>query len=90
VYKGGNLEPTLRFEVVGRDQTLAFNPNTGANELIPRYGIWNFFMQIRIIDIRLFYRYDNVFNLRRRFYDVPGSEIPTGRALYGVRWFFRN
>ncbi|HET7463165.1 MAG TPA: Plug domain-containing protein [Longimicrobium sp.] len=90
VYKQGNLEPTLRFEVVGRDQTLAFDGSNGEAVLIPRYGIWNFFMQIRIIDIRLFYRYDNVFNLRRRVYDVPGTEIPTGRALYGVRWFFRN
>jgi len=90
VYKQGNLEPTLRFEVVGRDQTLAFDPVGGDNVLIPRYGLWNFFMQIRIIDIRLFYRYDNVFNTRGRDYDVPGSRIPTGRALYGVRWFFRN
>ncbi|HET7233346.1 MAG TPA: Plug domain-containing protein [Longimicrobium sp.] len=90
VYKGGNLEPTLRLEVVGRDQTLAFDPGAGANALIPRYALWNFFMQVRIIDIRLFYRYDNLFNTRGRAYDVPGTRIPTGRALYGVRWFFRN
>ncbi|HEX9935844.1 MAG TPA: hypothetical protein VGB15_01930 [Longimicrobium sp.] len=90
VYKGGNLEPTLRFEAVARDGTLAWNDNTGETVEVPRYALYNFYMQIRIIDIRLFYRYENVFNTRRRWYDVPGSEIPTARALYGVRWFFRN
>lgn len=90
VYKQGNFEPTLRLEMVGRDAALAWNQNTGQDTLITRYATFNVYLQIRIIDIRLFYRYDNLFNLRNRDYDVPGSRIPTGRALYGVRWFFRN
>jgi len=91
VYKDGNLEPTLRLEMLARDATLAGDPATlGDDALVRRYAMFNFYMQIRIIDIRLFYRYDNLFNLRNRPYDVPGTLIPTGRALYGVRWFFRN
>lgn len=89
VYKGGNLEPTVRFEVVGRDQTLARDPLTGADVVMPKYAIFNWFVQIRIIDIRVFWRYENAF-VERGEYDVPGGVIPTGRALYGVRWFFRN
>jgi|GEM_PF-1312887 len=90
VYKGGNFEPTLRFEAVARDATVAWDENSGTNVLVPRYALYNLYLQIRIIDIRIFYRYDNLFNTRRQFYDVPGSVIPSGRALYGVRWFFRN
>ncbi|HYH81543.1 MAG TPA: Plug domain-containing protein [Longimicrobium sp.] len=90
VYKDGNLEPTLRFEVVGRDETVAWDANAGQNVLLRPYALYNIYLQVRIIDIRIFYRYDNLFNTRRQAYDVPGSEIPSGRALYGVRWFFRN
>ena len=46
-------------------------------------------MQIRIIDIGIFWRYENAF-VERGEYDAPGGVIPSGRALYGVRWFFRN
>ena len=91
VYKGGNLEPTLRVEMLARDATLAGDPAVLEDDaIVNRYAVFNIYLQIRIIDIRLFYRYDNLFNLRNRPYDVPGTLIPTGRALYGVRWFFRN
>ncbi|HSU16613.1 Plug domain-containing protein [Longimicrobium sp.] len=89
VYKQGNLEPTLRFEVVGRDEAIAYNPATLQNEPVARYALFNWFVQIRIIDIRIFWRYENAFN-RRGPYDVANTQIPGGRALYGVRWFFRN
>jgi hypothetical protein len=89
VYKQGNLEPTIRLEVMGRDQAVAYDPVQRQNVLIPRYAIYNFFVQVRIIDIRIFYRYDNLFN-ERNLYDTPLSRVPSGRALYGVRWFFRN
>jgi hypothetical protein len=90
-YRGGNLEPTLRLELVGRDETLA--PDlTGAtitDVVTPRYVLVNAFLQIRILDIRIFYRFDNLLN-RRTTFDVPGTLLPGGRALFGVRWFFRN
>jgi hypothetical protein len=88
-YKGGNLEPTIRLEMVGRDQALAWDSTTSANVLIPRYAIFNWFVQVRIIDIRVFWRFENAF-VERGEYDVPSGIIPGPRALYGVRWFFRN
>lgn len=89
VYKQGNLEPTIRFEMVGRDQALAYEAATRRNVVMPRYALFNWYVQIRIIDIRVFWRYENAFN-ERGTYDVPLSQIPQGRQLYGVRWFFRN
>ncbi|HEX6746615.1 MAG TPA: hypothetical protein VF092_04915 [Longimicrobium sp.] len=89
VYKQGNLEPTIRFEVIGRDQSLAWDPAQLRDVVMPRYSIYNLYMQIRIIDIRIFWRYENAF-YRRGTLDIPVSRIPAGRSLYGVRWFFRN
>jgi hypothetical protein len=90
-YRGGNLEPTLRLELVGRDETLApdLTAATITDVVTPRYVLMNVFLQIRILDIRLFYRFDNLLN-RRTTFDVPGTLLPGGRALFGVRWFFRN
>ncbi|HVG44294.1 MAG TPA: Plug domain-containing protein [Longimicrobium sp.] len=89
LYKSGNLEPTIRLEMVGRDQALAWDSTTSANVVIPRYAVFNWFVQVRIIDIRIFWRFENAF-VERGEYDVPSGIIPGPRALYGVRWFFRN
>jgi hypothetical protein len=89
LYRGGNLEPTIRVEMEGRDQALAPNRVTGALDVTPRYFILNTYVQVRILDVRIFWRLDNAFNQRNAF-DVPGTELPGTRALYGVRWFFRN
>ncbi|HEX8904091.1 MAG TPA: hypothetical protein VF771_04575, partial [Longimicrobiaceae bacterium] len=89
VYKQGNLEPTIRFELLGRDQALAYEQATRQLVVMPRYAVFNWYVQVRIIDIRIFWRYENAFNYRRTL-DVPGSISPQGRQLYGVRWFFRN
>jgi hypothetical protein len=89
VYKQGNLEPTIRLEVVGRDQAVAYDVSQGQFVLIPRYMIGAWFVQVRIIDIRIFWRYENAF-ARGGPYDITQSRIPGPRALYGVRWFFRN
>ena len=55
----------------------------------PRYGIANAFVQIRILDIRMFWRMENLFN-NRSGSDIGGTRLPGARQLYGVRWFFRN
>jgi len=89
VYYAGNLEPTVRLEVVGHDQELSWDQAAGANKLLVRWTTFNWFVQVRIIDIRIFWRYENAFN-QHGVYDVPSGVIPSGRALYGVRWFFRN
>jgi hypothetical protein len=89
VYKEGNLEPTIRLEMVAHDQSLSYDVNQFSTELVPRYAVFNWYVQVRIIDIRIFWRYENAFGWRGP-YDITGSRIPFGRALYGLRWFFRN
>ena len=89
-YYGGNLEPTFRVEAVARDEALARNRATGERDVLTQqYALFNLYLQVRIIDIRVFWRFENLAN-RRAAFDVPGTVLPGGRALFGVRWFFRN
>lgn len=94
IYRAGNLEPTLRVEAVGRGRTIV--PDVDAIEgdadftpfQSPRFTVFNLYVQIRIVDVRVFYRLDNAFNQRAQ--ELPATLIPGARAMYGVRWFFRN
>lgn len=88
VYRAGNLEPTLRLEVLGRGRALVPSAALDGTVQAPRYVIMNLFVQIRVVDVRIFYRLDNVFGQRGT--EIPGTQIPGSRAMYGVRWFFRN
>lgn len=90
VYRSGNLEPTLRAEVIGRDRTLTLNPETGAFDVYTEpYAVFNLFVQIRVLDVRAFWRMENVLN-RDQAADIPGLTLPGVRATFGVRWFFRD
>lgn len=97
VYYTGNLEPTLRVEMVRRGRSLLPAVDSAA---APRtavaYTVFNAFLQLRIIDVRAFIIAENVFNLRTavdiRAIDepLPGRLSPGASILYGVRWCFRN
>ncbi|MBB4638740.1 TonB-dependent receptor plug domain-containing protein [Longimicrobium terrae] len=90
VYKDGNLEPTLRAELLGRDRAVSLDATTGAlTALTEPYLIANLFVQIRVLDVRAFYRAENLLN-RRTAADIPGLTLPGARSLFGVRWFFRD
>jgi hypothetical protein len=88
VYREGNLEPLLRVEAVGRGRSTLPGDTEETTVLTPRYTVFNLFVQIRIVDVRVFYRLDNAFG--QNGFDIPGTRIGGSRALYGVRWFFRN
>jgi hypothetical protein len=88
LYLTGNLEPTLRLEMLGRGRALVPSAALDNTVQAPRYALVNLFVQIRVVDVRVFYRLDNVFN--QRGIEIPGTRIPGARAMYGVRWFFRN
>lgn len=88
VYRDGNLEPLFRIEAVGRGRSTLPGATEETTVLTPRYTIFNLFVQVRIVDVRVFYRLDNAFNAPGL--DIPGTRIAGSRALYGVRWFFRN
>ena len=88
VYRQGNLEPLLRLEAVGRGRTTLRGDTDGTFVDTPRFTVLNVFLQIRVVDVRVFYRADNLFS--QRGFEIPGTAIPGTRQLYGLRWFFRN
>jgi hypothetical protein len=90
IFRNGNLEPTLRAEVIGRGAARTLNPETGLlDAATEQYAIFNFLIQFRVLDVRAFWRLENAFN-RESAFDIPGLTLPGQRALFGVRWFFRD
>jgi hypothetical protein len=89
LFYDGQLEPTFRVELEQRGRTLA--PVAGSADLAETspYSLVNFFMQIRILDVRAFFRSDNLFNYRLA-QDLPQQYLPGFRMLWGVRWVFRG
>lgn len=96
VFYTGNLEPTLRFEMVRRGSALTPLPDPTPDDgqlpapvMSQAYTLFNAYLQVRVIDVRAFVLVENVFNLRGAA-DVPGRPFPGARAIYGIRWYFRN
>jgi hypothetical protein len=90
IFRGGNLEPTLRAEVIARGPARTLDPLTGTlSATTEQYAIFNFLVQFRVLDVRAFWRLENAFN-RDSAFDIPGLTLPGQRALFGVRWFFRD
>lgn len=85
----GNLELIGRLELLQRGTT-AMPPLIAADPpftLASRNQI-NAYLQIRIIEIRLFVRFDD---MQGDFVaDVPGIDIRGPRFVYGVKWDFWN
>ena len=87
IYYTGNLEPTLRVEVVHRGAALVPGPGgEGFTDLSEPYTLTNLYLQIRVIDVQGFLRWENLFNQRAA--DLPGRVFPGQRVLFGVRWRF--
>lgn len=90
LYFGGNFEPTLRAEVLARGRQLSVDrDSTTFNVITEPFATFNFFVQMRVLDVRAFWRIENAFN-REQAFDVPGLPLPGVRSLFGVRWFFRD
>lgn len=49
---------------------------------------WDFDLGIRILDVLIFWRYDNLAGSAQQ--DLPGFEFPLRRQVFGVRWRFFN
>jgi len=100
-YPSENLEIRASFLVEGRDPMLVpfadpdfvpsvDEPDALAGPLrVPFYQSWNAYLQIRIVTVRIFLKWENFFG-RADLQDVPGRVMPGVRASYGVRWTFRN
>ncbi|HEX6369478.1 MAG TPA: Plug domain-containing protein [Longimicrobium sp.] len=90
LYFNGNFEPTLRSEVLFGGRSLSLGQAEAAFDTITEpYATFNFYVQLRVLDVRAFWRMENAFN-RDRAFDVPGLFLPGVRTMFGVRWFFRD
>ena len=90
-YPTGNLEITGSLVVEGRDPMLLPLPDpvTGSAARVPFYQSWNAHLQIRVVTVRIFIRWDNLF-IRTNNQDLPDRILPRTRAMYGVRWTLTN
>ncbi|HET6229150.1 MAG TPA: TonB-dependent receptor plug domain-containing protein [Longimicrobiaceae bacterium] len=93
VFYTGNLEPTARVEALVRGPATTLGVDSQGrldySGQTQRYALFNFYLQIRIIDVRLFLQTENLIG-RRTAADIPGLFLPGTRNMYGFRWFFRN
>lgn len=90
LFYGGELEPTLRVEAVHHGRSLVPDAEaTGFSVQAAPYTMANLQLQIRIQDVRAFFIFDNITDLRG-LTDLPGRQLPGGRFYYGLRWTFRN
>ena len=87
IFYTGNLEPTFRVEAVHRGTALVPDLEGEAfSDLSEPYTLANLFLQIRVIDVQAFVRWENLLNQRAA--DLPGRIFPGQRVLFGVRWRF--
>lgn len=90
VFIEGQFEPTARVEVVHRGESIVPGADRkGFDALTDPYTLINFFLQLRILDVRAFLFWENVGNDREAL-DLPAGLNPGQRLIYGARWYFRN
>ena len=91
--ESGNLEVWGALGVRGRDPMLVPVPAPQDGEAtlarVPFYQSWYADVQVRIVTVRLFIRWEN-FTVRDRLQDYPERILPATRAMYGVRWVLWN
>lgn len=85
----GNLEPTVEVELLSRGFALVpGTTGTAFDALSEPYTLLNGFVQIRVLDVRVFAVLENLLT------DSNAADLPTrplgSRAVVGVRWSFRG
>jgi hypothetical protein len=91
LFFGGQLEPSLRVEALhhGAARVPSGVDATAFDGTSLAYTQANLQLQIRILDVRAFFIFDNITD-QRVLADFPGRPLPGGRFYYGLRWTFRN
>lgn len=85
----GNLEPTVRVELLSRGSALVPGTDTqGFTSVSEPYTLLNAFLQVRVVDVRVFGIFENLLNDNGAA-DLIGRRLGT-RAIIGVRWSFRG
>jgi hypothetical protein len=86
-----NLELLGRIEVRHRGDVLApqrMQDSTWATVVLPSYNTVSAYVQIRVMDVRLFLRADNLANIA--IPEFPDRVLQTPSLVYGVKWNFWN
>jgi hypothetical protein len=93
----GNLEVSARLELSHRDGMLVPTmsagsegvPGSAGTSVVPQMTSLDFYLQIRILDVRAFIRWNNIAHqLNQR--DLPTRPFPGQRTFYGIKWSFWN
>lgn len=87
--ESGNLELLARLEGHHRGEMIVPGGPTTAS--VPALTAFDFYLQVRILDVRAFLRWDN-FTHQLMLRDWPETDrfFPGQRVLYGVKWQFWN
>ena len=83
----GNLELFARFEHVYRGGMRVPGPDALAYS--NRHRATNLELTIRILTVRAFLRWENLFH-RLDLSDIPPYRLPGQHLLWGVKWIFWN
>src|SRR5690606_11598242 len=89
----GNLEIFARAEAHMRGSVLAFDPTAPVDEAggyvrMPARTTADLYLQIRIIDVRAFIRWEDL--VGNEFEELPGRMQRGPRIFYGVKWDLWN
>ena len=90
-----NLELWSGLGMTGRDLMpigileSAGDPTVPDLIVVPRSEVWYFHIQVRIVTLNLFIRWENMLGKSDNV-DFPDREQPRIRTLYGLRWVMNN
>jgi hypothetical protein len=91
-----NLEILGRLEFAQRSATLVFSPTATADPEIPATEAVlsgprvDGYLHVRVIDVRMFLRYEHLLGNSREILHLPGRPLPGPRIFYGVKWNLWN
>lgn len=88
--RSGHLGIYARAEARSRGAMLVPAPTTtdpGGIDVVQAVTGYDLFLSIRILDFRIFLRYEDMLH-RRPVFDIPDRFIPGPRLFYGVKWQF--
>jgi hypothetical protein len=91
----GNLEILGRLEAARRGSVLVYSAARATDddpllEVVPSAMRVNAFLHIRIIDVRMFLRYEDLMGNSQEVLDLPGRPLRGPRIFYGVKWNLWN